>query len=92
MATQLHLGDTVSGHYHDVAFTGLLHSYDGSGYLYVTFPAPLVEPVVFGMARARIALHPGGDDIQALRLVSRPETQPEVRGHSYAVLGGASLA
>ncbi len=82
------LGDTVTGTYHDVPFTGVLHSYDGSGYAYVRFPAPLAQPVVFGEARDGIGIHPSQRDF---RVVSRPSIPPEVKVASYAAMGGCYI-
>jgi hypothetical protein len=80
----LRLGDTVSGTYHGVAFTGVIKSYDGSGYLYV---APVGELVVYGIARDTIAICPDSEERDSLKLVSRPETIPEVKDLGYACMG-----
>lgn len=92
MATTFHLGDTVRGVYFGVPFTGILSSYDGSGYLYVRFPAPFVEPVVYGIRRDGIGIHPDSEERDSLRLVSRPAEAPEVKRAPWQALGGAYIA
>lgn len=92
MATTFRLGDTVRGTYFGVPFVGILSSYDGSGYVYVNFPAPFTEPVVYGIQRDGIGIHPDSEERDSLRLVSRPAEAPAVKLAPFHALGGASLA
>ena len=66
------LGDTVTGVYFGETYTGILHGFDGSNYVYVSFPVPFAHPSVNGIQRDGIALHPSSDERGAMRLVSRP--------------------
>ncbi len=64
----LKIGDTILGTYHGVRFVGVVDGYDGSGNVYVSFPAPLPEPFISGTARDMIML----DRQSEVFLVSRP--------------------
>ena len=89
MANEIHLGDTVTGTYYDVAFTGIARAYDASGYLYVSFPVPFAHPVVCGIPRDHIALD--GYQRASVRTVHRPGVAPAVELAPTHVLGGAYL-
>lgn len=82
----LMLGDTVATVYHGVHIEGRLHSFDGSGCLYIDFPNG-ERPVVLGLARDGICIDRRYTD-EIVYVVSRPETRPEVRVASCAALGG----
>ena len=82
----LMLGDIVATVYHGVHIEGRLHSFDGSGCLYIDFPNG-ERPVVLGIARDGICVDRRYTD-EIVYVVSRPETQPEVKVASSAALGG----
>lgn len=84
MNTALNLGDTVTGNYHGVAFTGTVHAYDGSGYLYVK---PVGTFSVYGVVRDQLAFEPRNTDRASLRVVARPEVAPELREYPYELTG-----
>ena len=80
----LHIGDTVTGEYHGAAFAGVVHAYDGSGYLYVK---PAQGFAVYGVARDQIAFAPGDPDRARLRVTARPDAAPELRAYPEALMG-----
>ena len=88
MKQTIKLGDTVTGSYYGVAYTGTVRSYDGSGYIYIVPTTPIV---VYGVARDEIAVSPGSEERDSLKVVASPETLPAVRVYSNAAMGGASL-
>jgi hypothetical protein len=91
MKTTANLGDTVSGIYCGVSFTGILHSYSARGAMSVTFPAPFTPPVVFGVVR-RDGIYIEVGHQGSVRTIARPVTAPAVRAHDDRILSGVCLA
>lgn len=88
MSNALRLGDTVTGNYHGVSFTGTVGGYDGSGYVYIKFASPVT---VYGVARDEVGIHPDSDERDSLRIIASA-INPDVKPMSNAAGGGATLA
>ena len=84
----LQIGDTILSEYHDICLVGVNKGYDGSGCVYVDFPSPLPEPIVYGSARDGICFH--YHDTPRVYLVSRPAEVPELYHAPASCLGGST--
>lgn len=85
----LKIGDTILTVYHDVRVVGVISGYDGSGCVYVDFPAPLPQPVVLNIPRDGICLHYHDIPYTTAFLVSRPAELPEIFEAPATCIGGA---
>ncbi len=82
----LKIGDTVTGNYYGVAFSGVIVSHDGYDHADIALAAPIVY---LGRERTEVSYESDSQVRDSLVLVSRPATVPALRDLPY---GGKALA